>query len=634
MDRNTTIGLILIGLILLASSYFLEEQPPQEKPKGKKQTDEQVQKEREQQEKPTKTPDQKEQPKRESQKPETTAEQQQADGQEKAAEADTSGKVDLGVFTPFTAGEQEEITLENEVMELRLSTKGGNVKYVRLKDYQQYDSTNLVLIDESSSKFSYHFFHKNQSINTSDLYFKPKGPKQVSVTGKDSQTVRMVLPIADNKYLEQIYTITGDSYIIDYDLRLIGFNEVIPINTDYIDLTWASKLQQQEMNVSNERNKSGINFKYKNGDVDYLSHTGSSKQDIASSLKWVAFKQQFFSQILIADQEFDRGTVEQVQQEDLPFLERHSSDITIPFNHNGKEEFGMKMFFGPNKYQELNSHGHELTELLPLGWAIFKWVNTFIIIPTFNFLGNFIASYGLIIICLTVIIKVLLTPLTYKSFMSQAKMRALKPEIDKLKEKHGNDMQKMQMEQMKLYRKAGINPVGGCFPMLLQMPFLIAMFRFFPSSIELRQESFLWAHDLSTYDSIWQFPGNFSIPFYGDHISLFALLMALSTMLYSWYSQKLNPTTNDQMATQMKMMIYIMPIMILFIFNNYASGLACYYFFYNVLSFGQQFMFQSLVNEDKIRQQIEERKKKPDKKSKFQQRLEEMAKQQQEVKKK
>jgi YidC/Oxa1 family membrane protein insertase len=227
------------------------------------------------------------------------------------------------------------------------------------------------------------------------------------------------------------------------------------------------------------------------------------------------------------------------------------------------------------------------------------------------------------------LIKIALSPLTYKSFMSQARMRALKPELDELKEKHGNDMQKMQMEQMKLYRKAGINPMGGCLPMLLQLPFLIAMFHFYPSSIELRQESFLWADDLSTYDSIFTFPGNFAIPFYGDHVSLFTLLMAGSTMLYSWYNQKMTPTSNDQMGQQMKIMTYVMPFFIMFIFNGYAAGLSCYYFFYNIFSFLQTYGFKQFVSEDKVRAKIEENKKKPAKKSSFQQRLEEMAKQQQ-----
>jgi YidC/Oxa1 family membrane protein insertase len=289
----------------------------------------------------------------------------------------------------------------------------------------------------------------------------------------------------------------------------------------------------------------------------------------------------------------------------------------------------MRLYIGPNHYQTLASKDLQLEEQLSLGWGPISWINKYIIIPIFNALDNFIPSYGIIIIILTILIKVVLSPLTYKSFMSQAKMRALKPELDQLKEKHGNDMQKMQMEQMKLYRKAGINPMGGCLPMLLQLPFLIAMFHFYPASIELRQEPFLWADDLSTYDSIFTFPGNFAIPFYGDHVSLFTLLMAGSTMLYSWYNQKMTPTSNDQMGQQMKIMTYIMPFFILFIFNGYSAGLSCYYFFYNIFSFLQTYLFKQLVDDDKVRSKIEANKKKPAKKSSFQQRLEEMAKQQQ-----
>ena len=439
----------------------------------------------------------------------------------------------------------------------------------------------------------------------------------------------MRMKLDEDRYLEQKYTLQGDDYMVDYDLNIYGFSDIIPRNVRYLNLDWKAQLQQQEESISRERNRSGVIFKYHNNEVDWIGERNSGSRDVSSGLKWVSFKQQFFSQTLIADKKFDRGRVESRQNADMPYLEANKASLTIPYNHNNLEHFGMQFYIGPNHYQTLKSKDLQLEEQLSLGWGPISWINKWIIIPIFNILDNFISSYGVIIIILTVLIKFALSPLTYKSFMSQAKMRALKPELDDLKKKHGSDMQKMQMEQMKLYRKAGINPMGGCLPMLLQLPFLVAMFHFYPSSIELRQEAFLWADDLSTYDSIFTFPGNFAIPFYGSHVSLFTLLMAGSTMLYSWYNQKMTPTSNDQMGQQMKIMTYLMPFFILFIFNSYSAGLSCYYFFYNIFSFLQTYMFKQLVNDDKVRAKIEENKKKPAKKSGFQQRLEDMAKQQQ-----
>ncbi len=622
MDRNSLIGFILIGLILL---FYLIYFSPEPKKKEERQPPQKEKKEKRTSE-PGRAPDtgpteKKDEAPKDLDKPVTD--------KDKKKDEDS---VDLPApFGTHAKGESKIITLENDVLKIKLNTKGGNIHYAELKDHKRFDREPVVLIDSANSNLSYQFFHENRRVQTKDLYFQAKGESK-KVTGEDSATVAMILKLGDNQYMRQEYTIYGNQFMLDYDLELVGFNRIIPRNTRYIDLNWQCNLNQQEKNLSRERNRSGVIFKYANDDVDWLSERGSSEKDISSSLKWVSFKQQFFSQTIIADKVFDRGLVKTNQGENMDYVEEDEASLIIPFDHNQKESFGMRFYIGPNHYQTLKSYNLQMEEQLSLGWWIISWINKFVIIPLFNFLDNFIPNYGIIIILLTILIKLALTPLTYKSFMSQAKMRALKPEIDQLKEKHGNDMQKAQMEQMKLYRKAGINPMGGCFPMLLQLPFLIAMFHFYPSSIELRQEPFLWANDLSTYDSIWNFPGNFSIPFYGDHVSLFTLLMASSTMLYSWYNQKMTPSSNDQMGQQMKIMTYIMPFFILFIFNGYSAGLSCYYFFYNIFSFLQTFLFKQFVNEEKIREKIEERKKKPAKKSKFQERLEGMAKQQQEMK--
>jgi YidC/Oxa1 family membrane protein insertase len=613
MDRNQLTGLILVGILFMTYIFVFSPTPPEQEQKEQgtaERLDTASQQERSEQRRPARADDA------------TTQDSRRA-----SSVPDTPDYP--APFDQVSSGKNTTVTLENEVLKLKLARHGGNIQYAELKNFDRYNGDPVVLIDSSHEQLGYRFFYENQKINTQNLYFEPSTNEDVMVTGADSASVTMRMKLDEDRYLEQKYTLRGDDYMVDYDLDIYGFNDIIPRNVRYLNLDWKAQLLQQEESVSRERNRSGVVFKYFNDEVDWLGERSSGSRDISSSLKWVSFKQQFFSQTLIADEKFNRGVVESSQNEDMTFVEADRASLTIPYNHNNLEHFGMQFYIGPNHYQTLNSKGLQLEDQLSLGWGPIGWINKWVIIPVFNGLDNFIPSYGIIIIILTLLIKVALSPLTYKSFMSQARMRALKPELDDLKEKHGSDMQKMQMEQMKLYRKAGINPMGGCLPMLLQLPFLIAMFHFYPSSIELRQESFLWADDLSTYDSIFTFPGNFAIPFYGDHVSLFTLLMAGSTMLYSWYNQKMTPTSNDQMGQQMKIMTYVMPFFIMFIFNGYAAGLSCYYFFYNIFSFLQTYGFKQLINEDKVRAKIEENKKKPAKKSSFQQRLEEMAKQQQ-----
>lgn len=620
MDRNQLTGLILVGILFLAYVFYFSPTPKKQKGNNDKQTTEQLDtSSRSQAQKQESAPSTHQQPDQSEQQSKQTS------GQDKVQDS-------VNYPAPFdkaAKGDQKTLTLENEVLKLKLSTKGGNIAYAELKEYEAYNGDPLVLIDSANEQLGYRFFYQNQKINTNNLFFKPSTTQDVRVTGNDSATVTMRMNLGNDRYMEQKYTLKGDGYMVDYDINLYGFNKIIPRNVRYLNLNWQAKLQQQEESRTRERNRSGLIFKFAKGEVDWINERGSGSRDLSSSVKWVSFKQQFFSQTLIADEAFNRAVLESQQSEGLSYLEKDRASLTIPFNHNNLEHFGMKFYIGPNHYHTLAEKNLQLEEQLSLGWGPIGWINKGVIIPAFNILDNFIGNYGIIIIILTILIKIALSPLTYKSFMSQAKMRALKPELDDLKQKHGNDMQKMQMEQMKLYRKAGINPMGGCLPMLLQLPFLVAMFHFYPASIELRQESFLWAEDLSTYDSIFTFPGNFAIPFYGDHVSLFTLLMAGSTMLYSWYNQKMTPTSNDQMGQQMKIMTYIMPFFILFIFNGYSAGLSCYYFFYNIFSFLQTYLFKQLVDDDKVRSKIEANKKKPAKKSSFQQRLEDMAKQQQ-----
>lgn len=397
---------------------------------------------------------------------------------------------------------------------------------------------------------------------------------------------------------------------------------------------WKYKAKQFEKGKQNENKYTAIYYKHYKDDVDHLSFTGDDKEEIPTKVKWVAFKQQFFSAVLIAKSSFENTLVEQKAIEEEGYLKDFHANIMLAYATTSASNYTFKsnFFFGPNKYNLLRkiSKNYEagndikLDKLLNLGWGIFGWVNKFLIIPIFNFLSTFIHNYGLIILLLTIIIKMMLMPFTYKSYLSTAKMRVLKPQIEEINKKIPKEKNlERQQAMMALYKKAGVNPMGGCLPMLFQLPILYAMFMFFPTSIELRQQSFLWADDLSSYDSILDLP--FKIPFYGDHVSLFALLMAISMIIYTKMQQDMNPS--NQNMPGMKTMMYLMPIFFMGFLNNYSAALSYYYFLANVITFLQMYYFRKKVDDKAILAQIEKNKQRPVKKSKFQQRLEEMAKQ-------
>jgi YidC/Oxa1 family membrane protein insertase len=384
-------------------------------------------------------------------------------------------------------------------------------------------------------------------------------------------------------------------------------------------LDWAMNIPRVEKNIVAERNASTMYFKYLNdNDVDWLSETKDDTKPLVNKVNWVAMKQQYFTSVLISNEGFDKATITtKSDKNSTDIVKSMSSVFTLPFNHNDNATYAMRFYFGPNHYQTLKKMDLMLEKQIPLGWGIFGWVNRYFVIYVFDFLNGFHWNFGIIIMIMTILIKALLLPLTFKSYVSQAKMKVLKPEVEEINAKYPDDAMKKQSEMMALYKKAGVNPMGGCFPMLLQMPILIAMFRFFPASIELRQQGFLWCKDLSTYDSIWDF--GFNLPFYGDHVSLFTLLMTISTLLYTRMTMQLQATN-----PQMKWMSYMMPIVFLGVFNNYSAGLSYYYFLANMFTFGQQYIFKFFLDEKKIHAQIQENKKKPAKKtSSFMQRLEE-----------
>ena len=408
--------------------------------------------------------------------------------------------------------------------------------------------------------------------------------------------------------------------LVDYNINLSAIDELIKNNKMYLD--WQMKTPQTEKSKSNQEMYTGIYYQSLSDKYnwEYLGYSSDKIEETENKVSSVVFQQQFFSSILIYKDGFlKESTLASTKEENSKYIKNLSAKLELEKN----DKLDFQFYFGPNHYKQLQTYNQNFETIIPLGWGIFGWVNKYIIINIFDFLSQFFDNYGLIILILTIIIKLALSPFTYKAYLSQAKMKVLKPEIDKITEK-SKDKMKAQQETMSLYRKAGVNPMGGCLPMLFQFPILIAMFRFFPASIELRQESFLWATDLSSYDSIYDFPNGFEIPFYGDHISLFTLLMTISTILYTRMNSQM---TTGPMA-QMKWMMYLMPIMFLGFFNNYASALCYYYFLANMFTFSQQYFMKKLINEDAILAQLEENKKKPKKKSNFQKKLEEMQKRQ------
>ena len=520
-------------------------------------------------------------------------------------------------FANTGKGSNEYEVIENDKLKITISNKGGRIIGVILKEYKTYSSLPLNLLDSDSSNFNLQFT-TGETINTSDLYFKP-----VKYSNKK---IGMRLESDSSRYVEYIYTI-NDDYIINLDIKMIGMNSIIPENINYINLEWQMKTPQTEKSKSGEDMYTGIHYQYSSDkEVDYLSFTSDYEEEkINSRLNWVGFKQQFFSSIFIAKDGFQKPTLlKSEKNENSKFIKDLYAKFELPYTHQEEETLKFEFFFGPNHYKTLQSYNSNFEEIIPLGWAIFGWINEYIIINLFDFLNNYISNYGIIILLLTIIIKLCLAPFTYKTYLSQAKMKVLKPEVDKINEKYkgGKDPMKMQQETLALYRKTGVNPMGGCLPMLFQFPILIAMFRFFPASIELRQESFLWADDLSAYDSILDLP--FNIPFYGDHVSLFTLLMTISTLLYT----KMNASMATGQMAQMKWMMYLMPIMFLGFFNNYAAGLSYYYFLANMITFSQQFIMKRFIDEEAILSELERNKKKPKKKSKFQKKLEELQKKQ------
>lgn len=536
-----------------------------------------------------------------------------------------------------TTGTEKKIEVENDLMKVIFSNKGGKVASVVLKDYLTYQGTPLVLFPDSASVFDMSFFIKQQfnnvQINTGDYYFVTDSSFTPTFAADEtSKNLTFRLDVDSAAHVDFVYTIYKDNYMIDFDVQFVGMENLLAQNQTDLEFTWQNVGMQNEKGFENENNYTTIAYKYPSDEsVEQLrTSTEDKSETINSKVKWVAFKQQFFSSIFVAKDDFQNGTLGySTFQPGEGKIKTFRAKVSVPFTPQ-LSEYNFNFYFGPNKFSVLKKYDDlHFERLIPLGGWIIGWINRWLVIPTFDTLGAHIANYGIIILILTLIVKILISPLTYKSYLSSAKMRLLKPEVDKLNEKYPKpeDALKKQQAMMALYKSAGVNPMGGCIPLLIQLPILYAMFRFFPASIELRGEHFLWADDLSSYDSILTLP--FNIPFYGNHVSLFALLMAASMFIYSRINYNQTAGSAPQMAGMKFMMLYLMPIMMLFFFNNFASGLNYYYLLSNIITIGQTYGFRYIVNEDKLHQRMKENAKKPQKKSKWQQRYEEMVKLQQ-----
>ena len=551
-------------------------------------------------------------------------------------------------LTAAREAEAEEFIVENDVMAVLFSTRGGQIKGVTLKDYTQYGprgkrDRKIEMMDPATARFGLSFYLKNGLKNvpvyTLDYVFTAQ---PVVGEADGAKSVVMRLPVAERAYLEYRYLIYDTEaperdYLVDFDVRLVNMAPEMA-NQTQIQIDWANTTFQNEKGFQNENMYTTLSYRFPDEtSIEELGMSeGAKSKNISTQVNWVAFKQQFFSSVFIAPDNVSYANLAfDTAAPESSLLKTFTAQMGVPYTPQ-TEGYDFAFYFGPNKYSILKKIGEPggadiyLERLVPLGWGIFGWVNRWCVIPVFDFLRNYIGSFGIIIFILVLLVKLVISPLTYKSYVSMAKMRLVKPQIDELAKKYPKpeDAMKKQQATMELYKKAGINPMGGCIPMLIQMPILIAMFRFFPASIELREQPFLWADDLSSYDSIVNLP--FSIPFYGDHVSLFALLMAVSLFGYSWFNYQQTASSQPQMAGMKFMMVYMMPIMMLFWFNSYSSGLCYYYLLSNIFTIGQTLVIRRMVDDNKIHaiMQANAAKKSKGKKSKFQQRYEELMRQQ------
>ncbi len=535
----------------------------------------------------------------------------------------------LGAFA-YSAlqSSNKETVVESDLYALKFSNKGGYLSEVRLKQFVDYDSIPIYLIKDNNASFNINFGTTDSRIlNTKDLPFVSSVTKNGDVT-----LVSMKLKVSESQFLEYRYEIKEGDYMIDFAVRSQGLSNVIN-SSQAINLDWKLKGYRHAKSISYENRYTDIHYDYEDGKADY---TRDGEDDI-EDVSWVGYKQHFFSSVLLTDNRFKNVKVKTenlVKEETIDTVFTKSFATTIPLELQGGEiNQTMDWYYGPSDFKVLNKYDRNLDELVPFGWGLFGWINRYIFMPLFGFLGKYMA-YGIAIVVMTILVKILLSFVQYKQFLSQAKMKILKPELDAIREKYKDNKMKAQQETMALQTKAGASPMAGCLPALIQLPVFYALFQFFPSAFDLRQKSFLWADDLSSYDVIYQFPSGWSIPFYGSHVSLFPILASIAIFFYMRLTTGQNMQSQPQqegmpdMAKMMKYMMYFSPIMMLFFFNNYASGLSLYYFISNVISIGIILVIKNFIlDEDKIHAQIQEKKKQPKKQNRFQKKMAEMMEQ-------
>jgi YidC/Oxa1 family membrane protein insertase len=615
LDLNSIIGFVLISGLLIWMLY--SNAPTPEELEAEKAKKEQVEKAKE--EEPAKIVS-----------PSTPAEIVAVDSLKQNALQAQLGAFAYSASLPTATDDATE--LSNGILTLKIANKGGYIVSAIVNDFEQFEKGSgktIELIKDNNAKFNLTLNTKdNRTLETKDLYFEPTLTKE-----GENQVLTMRLKASDNQFLEYRYVMKPNEYMLDFVIRSQGLNSVVNSEKP-VGLDWQMKTFRNEKSVVYENRYTDIHFEHKDGKTDYLSVNGED-DEVLENATYIAYHQFFFVSILLTDTPFKTVSLKSenlVKDEtvDTFYTKNMAAFIPLEFK-NGELDYSMNWYYGPTKYKVLNDYNRNLDDILPLGWGIFGWINRFIFIPVFGFISGFL-PYGIAIIVFTILVRIVMSPITYKSYLSQAKMKVLRPEIAALNEKYKDNPMKKQQETMKLYSTAGVNPMAGCIPAVMQIPIFYALFQFFPSVFDLRQKSFLWADDLSSYDNIYQLP--FTIPFYGDHVSLFPILASVAIFFY------MKMTTGDQamstppqegmpdMGKIMKVMIYISPIMMLFFFNNYASGLSLYYFVSNLITIGIMLVIKKyIVKEDKILAKIESNKSNPKKESKFQRKMREMMEQ-------
>ncbi|MDR2956124.1 MAG: membrane protein insertase YidC [Prevotella sp.] len=622
MDKNTIIGFILIAVVIFGFMWLSspsEEEKAKQKAQFQKDSTEYAQTRlQEKQLDETDTQDK---------KVETKQDDFFAVPTEKN---DSTGLLTDSLQAPVNL-QEEFITLENSKLKVVLSTKGGKMISADLKEYKRYNGDSLYLFNNDGNFELLLTNRQNKVLSTADLMFE-------AIKTADENSVIMRYTYADNQYIDFIYKLAGDDYMLKYDISLVGLESALNRSTaDILEIHWSQKMRRQEKSINNEQRYSHVAYKYIGGDVMELSADKTEQVEIKEPAKWVAFKNQFFAPILIADNKIEVALLDSKAlqtNEGSEYLKVCDAQLFVPAtidSNGGTINAGFTYYLGPMSFTSLRNYDSQikdadkqldLDKLVPLGWTLFRWVNQYFVIPIFNLLRGTGMSMGIVILLLTIIVKLVISPLTYKSFMSSAKMRVLRPQVEELSAKYPKADQAMEKQQatMALYNKVGVNPMSGCFPLLLQMPILIALFSFFPNAIELRQQSFLWASDLSTYDAIIEWKTH--IPLIGTHISLFCILMTITNVIYTKFNMEMTNTGQQQMPG-MKWMMYLMPVVFLFLLNDYPSGLTYYYFLSLLMTILLTIAFRFIIDEDKVLAKLEANKEKPKKKSGFMARLQE-----------